>query len=49
MAETRTVLMENDRELVAERLRQGKYVPAFQAAGPRERIFFDPGPSGPPS
>ncbi|HET6486815.1 MAG TPA: ATP-dependent 6-phosphofructokinase [Spirochaetia bacterium] len=42
VADSHTVLMEHDRELVAQALRQGKYVPAFQAAGPRERIFYDP-------
>ncbi len=36
-----TVLLDVDREDVLSRLRDGKTLPAFEAAGPRQKIFFD--------
>jgi 6-phosphofructokinase 1 len=41
--DSQTVLMHNDRDAVLARVREGKELPAFQMAGPRERIFFEPG------
>jgi 6-phosphofructokinase 1 len=38
----RTVLLDLDRETLLARVRAGKDLPAFQLAGPRQRIFFDP-------
>jgi len=37
-----TVLLPHDREEVMGRVRAGRPLPAFEAAGPRQRIFFDP-------
>jgi 6-phosphofructokinase 1 len=40
--DSQTVLMLLDRDEVAARLKAGKPLPAFQKAGPRQKIFFDP-------
>ena len=41
--DTRTVLIDSDRDHLVARVRDGKDIPAFQLAGPRHRIFFEPG------
>ncbi len=38
----KTVLMLHDRDEVAGRIRDGKPLPAFEMAGPRPKIYFDP-------
>jgi 6-phosphofructokinase 1 len=40
--DSRTVLLSHDRDEVVARIREGKSLPAFQAAGPRQRIWFEP-------
>ena len=40
--DSRTVLLSSDRDEVVTRIRTGKLLPAFQAAGPRQRIWFEP-------
>jgi 6-phosphofructokinase 1 len=42
VADGETVLLPHDRDEVVRRLRDGKHLPAFQAAGPRQKIWFDP-------
>jgi 6-phosphofructokinase 1 len=39
----RTVLYDTDRDHLLTRVREGMDIPAFQLAGPRHRIFFEPG------
>ena len=41
-AEGSTVLIHQDRDEVLARIKAGLDLPAFEAAGPRQRIFFDP-------
>jgi 6-phosphofructokinase 1 len=41
--DTRTVLIDTDRDQLVARVRDGKEIPAFPLAGPRHRIFFEPG------
>jgi 6-phosphofructokinase 1 len=38
----RTVLLPVDRDDIIERVRGGKPLPAFEMAGPRQKIYFDP-------
>ena len=38
----RTVLLDLDRDELLARVRAGQDLPAFQLAGPRQKIFFDP-------
>ena len=38
----KTVLLPQDRDEVLALVREGRELPAFQMAGPRQRIFFDP-------
>jgi 6-phosphofructokinase 1 len=40
--ENRTILYDTDKERLLTAVRAGKDVPAFEMAGPRHRIFFDP-------
>jgi 6-phosphofructokinase 1 len=40
--ENRTVLFDTDRDTLLAAVRAGNEVPAFEMAGPRHRIFFDP-------
>ena len=42
VAEGSTVLIHQDRDEVLARLKAGSDLPAFEAAGPRQRIFLDP-------
>lgn len=42
VTEGRSTLFETDRDQVLASVRAGKEVPAFELAGPRQRIFFDP-------
>jgi 6-phosphofructokinase 1 len=42
VAESSTVLIHQDRDEVLARIKAGLDLPAFEAAGPRQRIFFDP-------
>jgi len=42
VADGATVLIHHDRDEVLARLRNGLDLPAFEAAGPRQRIFLDP-------
>jgi 6-phosphofructokinase 1 len=44
--EGRTVVMLQDREEIVSRVKAGKELPAFEMAGPRQRIFFDPSKTG---
>ncbi len=37
-----TVLLHHDRAQIQARLREGRNLPAFEKAGPRSRIYFDP-------
>jgi 6-phosphofructokinase 1 len=39
--EGRTVLLHQDRDEVAARVKAGKHLPAFELAGPRPKIYFD--------
>jgi 6-phosphofructokinase 1 len=41
--DTQTVLLDTDRDRLVARVREGRDLPAFQMAGPRHRIFFEPG------
>ncbi len=43
VADARTVLYEVDRDAVAAMVRDGVEPPAFQMAGPRQKIYFDGG------
>jgi 6-phosphofructokinase 1 len=43
VTDSQSVLMHVDRDAVVALVREGKEPPAFQMAGPRERIFFEPG------
>ncbi|HTP60152.1 MAG TPA: ATP-dependent 6-phosphofructokinase [Spirochaetia bacterium] len=43
VADTRTVLLDVDRDEVQSMVRAGTEPPAFQMAGPRQKIFFDGG------
>jgi 6-phosphofructokinase 1 len=40
--ENRTILYDTDKERLLAAVRGGKDVPAFEMAGPRHKIFFDP-------
>jgi 6-phosphofructokinase 1 len=40
--DTMSVLMHLDRDEVVKRVREGKPLPAFEMAGPRSKIYFDP-------
>ncbi|MBE3064454.1 MAG: ATP-dependent 6-phosphofructokinase [Spirochaetes bacterium] len=40
--DARTVMLLHDRDEVLARVRAGKHLAAFQAAGPRQKIWFDP-------
>ena len=40
--EGRSTLYETDRDLLMARVRAGKELPAFELAGPRKSIYFDP-------
>jgi 6-phosphofructokinase 1 len=40
--DSQTVLYDTDRDLLVKRVRDGLDVPAFQMAGPRHAIFFEP-------
>ena len=40
--EGHSTLFETDRDLILADVRAGKELPAFELAGPRKRIFFDP-------
>jgi 6-phosphofructokinase 1 len=42
VAEGSTVLIHQDRDEVLARIKDGRDLPAFEAAGPRQRIFLDP-------
>ena len=42
VSDERTVLYDIDRERLVARVREGKDIPAFEMAGPRHNIFFDP-------
>ncbi|MGA2381609.1 MAG: ATP-dependent 6-phosphofructokinase, partial [Spirochaetia bacterium] len=42
MRENRTVLFDTDRDTLLAAVREGTEVPAFEMAGPRRTIFFDP-------
>jgi 6-phosphofructokinase 1 len=42
VSDTDTVLLYHDRELVRDRIRSSGQVPAFELAGPRQHIYFDP-------
>jgi 6-phosphofructokinase 1 len=42
VTEGRSTLFETDRDLILASVRAGKELPAFELAGPRKRIFFDP-------
>ncbi len=42
VTEARTVLYDTDRDSLVASVRAGKEVPAFEMAGPRHTIFFDP-------
>ena len=37
-----TVLLHHDRAQIQARLREGKNLPAFEKAGPRSKVYFDP-------
>jgi 6-phosphofructokinase 1 len=43
ITDSRTVLYDTDRDNAVQRAREGKFLPAFQMAGPRKTIFFEPG------
>jgi len=40
--DSESVLVHHDKNMVLELLKNNKPLPAFEAAGPREKIFFDP-------
>ena len=42
VSEGRTVLYDTDRDSLVAAVRAGNAVPAFEMAGPRKSIFFDP-------
>ena len=42
VSDDRTVLFDIDRQSIVARVREGKDIPAFELAGPRRNIFFDP-------
>ncbi len=42
VSDARTVLFDSDRDRLLKRIRAGGDVPAFEMAGPRQKIFFDP-------
>ena len=42
VAENRSIIFDTDKERLLAAVRAGKDVPAFEMAGPRHRIFFDP-------
>jgi 6-phosphofructokinase 1 len=42
IAESRSVLFNTDKDSLVADVRAGKDVPAFEMAGPRHKIFFDP-------
>jgi 6-phosphofructokinase 1 len=41
VTDTETVLMMQDRDTLVERVKAGKPLPAFEKAGPRQKIYFD--------
>ncbi len=45
VADSETVLYSLDRKWTAERLQRGEWLPAFEKAGPREKIYFEPAKS----
>jgi 6-phosphofructokinase 1 len=40
--DSRTVLFDTDRDDAVARVKEGSFLPAFQMAGPRHKIFFEP-------
>ena len=42
VSDSQTVLYDTDRDLLVKRVREGREIPAFQMAGPRQMLFFEP-------
>jgi len=43
VSDNQTVLLDTDRDRLVATVKEGRDLPAFQMAGPRQKIFFDPG------